>query len=163
MIQEESTTTTYRKQLVELLNGGTAHASFEEAIKDLPFKLTGVRPENLPYSIWELCEHIRITQWDMVEFSKNPKHVSPKWPDKYWPASKAPATLEQFEKCIKQIKSDLKTMVALIEDENNDLAKPFPYGTGQTLLKEALQLADHTAYHIAEIIVVRRLLKIWNR
>ena len=164
MTEEEKLTETtgIRKQVIELLKGGTAHASFEDAIKDIPFKLAGVRPENLPYSVWELCEHIRIAQWDMVEFSRNPKHKSPKWPDKYWPISKAPISQEQFEKCIQQIKSDLKIMIDLLEDQQNDLFTPFPHGTGQNLIKEALQLADHTAYHTAEIIVVRRLLKIWN-
>jgi hypothetical protein len=159
---EKQSTTSLREHLIELLSSGTAHANFEDAIKDMPFKLAGVRPENLPYSVWELCEHIRIAQWDMVEFSRNPKHISPKWPEKYWPGTKAPASHDQFEKTIRQIKSDLNTMISLIEDESNDLLKPFPYGKGQTLLKEALQLADHTGYHTGEIIVVRRLLKIWN-
>ncbi len=151
-----------RKHLVEILNEGSAHVSFENAIAHMPFKLAGVRPENIPYSVWELCEHIRIAQWDMVEFCKNPKHKSPKWPDKYWPLTKGPISQDQFDKCIDQIKTDLQRMVLMIEDFNNDLFTPFPHGTGQNLLKEALQLADHTSYHTGEIIIIRRLLKVWT-
>ena len=158
----EDSNTLLRKQLVELLNGGSAHVNFENAIAHMPFKLAGVRPENIPYSGWELCEHIRIAQWDMVEFCKNAKHKSPKWPDKYWPLTKGPISQDQFDKCLDQIKYDLQRMVSMIEDFENDLFAPFVHGTGQNLLKEALQLADHTSYHTGEIIIIRRLLKVWT-
>ena len=147
-------------EIVQLLNGGTAHAKLDDALKDLPANLRGERPHGLPYSIWQLVEHIRIAQWDMLEFSKDGNHESPKWPDEYWPKETEPANEEAWEASIAQNKKDLNELIELVR--TGDLYAPIPHGTGQTLLREALQAADHTAYHVAEIIVLRRLLGAWK-
>lgn len=147
-------------ELVKLLQGGSAHAGFEKAVAGLPANLRGAKAHNLPYTIWQLVEHIRIAQWDMLEFSKDGSHKSPKWPDDYWPKETAPADDAAWEKSIKQIENELDEFVKLIK--HADLYAPIPHGSGQTILREALQVADHTAYHIAEIIIIRRLLGAWN-
>ncbi|HVV54116.1 MAG TPA: DinB family protein [Mucilaginibacter sp.] len=147
-------------ELLKLLNGGSAHASFKQAIEGLPPELRGAKPDKLPYSIWQLVEHIRIAQWDMLEFSKSGDHVSPKWPEAYWPQETAPAGDTAWDNSIKQIGADLDEFISLIK--KGGLYKPFPYGHGQSILREALQIADHNAYHTAEIIVIRRLLGAWR-
>lgn len=146
-------------ELVKLLNGGTAHAGLEDALNGLPAKLRGVKPDKLPYTIWQLVEHIRITQWDMVRFSKDEKHRSPKWPDDYWVKEDAPADQAAWNGSLKQINDDRQEFIGLLKSE--DIYKPIPYGQGQSILLEALQIADHNAYHIAEIVVIRRLLGAW--
>ncbi len=148
--------------LIHLIEQGNAHASLDDALKDMPYSLLGERAENLPYSIWQLSEHIRIAQWDILEFSKNQNHVSPKWPDAYWPAEIQPASEAAWEKCIDAIQSDRKEFIDLIKNAGDDLYEPFEYGDGQTLLKEALVLADHNSYHTGEIIIIRRLLNAWK-
>lgn len=147
-------------ELVKLLNGGGAHVGLKEATAGIPYHFLGERPHDLPYSIWQLVEHIRIAQWDMLEFSKSSTHQSPKWPDEYWPKETAPSDEESWEKTLKQIDHDLKAFIELVQTK--DLYETIPHGAGQTILREALQIADHTAYHIAEIIVIRRLLGIWK-
>ncbi|WP_231460267.1 MULTISPECIES: DinB family protein [unclassified Pedobacter] len=147
-------------ELKKLLNGGIAHASFQDAISGLPFHLLGAKPYNLPYSIWQLVEHIRIAQWDMFEFSKDVNHKSPEWPDDYWPKETAPKNEQEWEDSLKQINDDLAAFINLIESE--DLFEKIPHGSGQNILREALQIADHNAYHIAEIVVIRRLLGVWK-
>ncbi|WDF56590.1 DinB family protein [Mucilaginibacter sp. KACC 22063] len=147
-------------EIVKLLQGGTAHASFQDAIDGLAPELRGERPYGLPYSIWQLVEHIRIAQWDMLEFSKDGNHQSPKWPDDYWPKEAAPKDNEAWDNSIKQIESDLEEFIRLLKSE--DIYTKIPHGDGQTILREALQMADHTSYHISEIILIRRLLKAWK-
>jgi len=147
-------------ELEKLLRGGTAHVSLHDALKDLPIDLLGKKPEHLPYSIWQLVEHIRIAQWDMLEFCKSAEHQSPEWPEGYWPEESAPEDSETFEASVKRIWSDLEEFIALLHAGN--LYAPLAHGTGQTLLREALQIADHTAYHVAEIVVIRRLLGAWK-
>src|ERR1700743_1824784 len=147
-------------ELVKLLNGGSAHAGFDEALKGLPANLRGVKPDRLPYSIWQLVEHIRIAQWDMLEFSKHEKHKSPKWPDEYWVKETAPKDETAWQKSIRQINDDREEFIELLGKE--DIYKAIPHGDGQSILREALQIADHNAYHIAEIIVIRRLLGVWR-
>jgi hypothetical protein len=147
-------------ELVKLLEGGSAHAGFDEALENLPKELRGGKPDKLPYSIWQLVEHIRIAQWDMVEFSKHEKHKSPKWPDEYWVKESAPADEVAWEKSIKQINNDRDDFIKLLKSE--DIYQKIPHGDGQTILREALQIADHNAYHIAEIIIIRRLLGAWK-
>jgi len=149
-------------ELVSLIDHGTAHASFEDTVKGVPMELLTKIPDNLPYSVWQLTEHIRITQWDILEFSKGPGHQSPKWPDEYWPAVGEEISKEKWENTLKAICTDREAFLNLLKEEENDLYKPFSYGEGQSLLKEALQLADHTSYHLGEIIVVRRLLNDWK-
>jgi len=147
-------------ELIKLLNGGSAHAGLADALDKLPAKLRGQKPDGLPYSIWQLVEHIRIAQWDMLQFCIDPKHQSPKWPEGYWPDESEPANEQAWAASIEQIEADLARFIALLKTE--DIYKKIPGGTGQTLLMEALQIADHNAYHIAEIIVMRRLFKAWH-
>jgi hypothetical protein len=148
------------EELINLLQGGNAHVGLKDALKGLPAKRRGVHTNDLPYSIWQLVEHIRIAQWDMLEFSKDGRHKSPKWPDDYWPEEAAPANDAVWRKSIKQIDSDRKEFINLLKTA--DIYEAIPYGSGQTILREALQIADHNAYHIAEIIVIRRLLGAWK-
>lgn len=149
------------QSLTELLNGGHAHVSFSDAVAGIPQQLIGAKHELLPYTIWQLVEHIRIAQWDIVEFSSNKDHVSPSWPDEYWPKEPAPARSALWEESLSQIKADRETFIALLHDTTRDLFHPFPYGEGQHLFREALLIADHTSYHTGEILVLRRLLKCW--
>lgn len=147
-------------ELEKLLNGGGAHVNLNDVTKDIPFNLLGERPYGLPYSIWQLVEHIRIAQWDMLEFSKNGLHESPKWPDEYWPTEPAPETEDQWKASLESINKDIKEFIELISQ--SDLYEPIPHGSGQNILREAFQIADHNAYHVAELVVLRRLLGIWK-
>lgn len=147
-------------ELEKLLQGGSAHVGLKKALDGLPPGLRGEKPAPLPYSIWQLVEHIRIAQWDMVEFCKDARHQSPQWPDEYWPKETAPASEEAWNKSVEQINADLESFIGLLRGA--DLYKPLPHGSGQTVLLEALQLADHNAYHTAEIVVIRRLLGAWK-
>ncbi len=147
-------------ELTKLLLGGSAHASFHDAIKGLKPSLRGVKPDGMPYSIWQLVEHIRIAQWDMLQFSKDANHQSPKWPDDYWPKENAPEHEDAWKGSIKQIDSDLDEFIELLEHSN--IYQVLEHGDGQTILREALQLADHNSYHIGEIIALRRVLGDWK-
>lgn len=149
-------------ELIDLINKGNAHMSFEDAVAGVELDLLTVIPDDLPYSIWQLIEHIRITQWDIVEFCLSKDHVSPKWPDEYWPEPVEKVSQEQLNASIQQVKTDRERFFSLLNDINRDLYTAFPYGEGQTLLKEALLIADHTSYHLGEIIVLRRLLGNWK-
>lgn len=151
-----------RKQLVELLKGGNAHASFEDTVRDFPAHLRGMRPKDGPHSPWELLEHLRIAQWDILEFSRDPKHRSPKFPEGYWPKSPEPPDAMAWMESIQSFTSNLESMIALIEDEATDLYAPIPHGDGQTVLREALLIADHNAYHLGQLLLVRRVLGAWN-
>jgi hypothetical protein len=151
-----------RQHLLDLLRGGNAHLNFDEALTGLPPQLRGVRPPGLPYSPWRLLEHMRIAQWDILEFSRNPKHVSPEFPAGYWPETDAPPDEKAWQKSIRQFRADLKAMQDLVEDPATDLFAPIPHGEGQTILREALLLADHNSYHLGEMVVVRRLLGAWE-
>lgn len=151
-----------RTHLLALLRGGNAHVEFDRATKGVPAKLRGAKPAGQPHTSWRLVEHMRITQWDILEFSRNPKHVSPKWPDEYWPAGDAPPNPRAWENCLKDFRSDRRAIEKLVADPANDLLAPFPHGEGQTLLREALLVVDHTSYHIGQLIIVRRLLGAWT-
>lgn len=151
------------EHLENLLTKGNAHATIDDALDKVSFDLVGKKPGNLPYSIFQLAEHIRIAQWDILEFSGNEQHVSPKWPDGYWPDDAEPKSKADWDSCIRQIKSDRKEFVSLLANNQENLFKPFPHGDGQTLLREALLLADHNSYHTGEIIVVRKLLGDWKK
>jgi hypothetical protein len=148
-----------RTELDRLLAGHGAHVDFEAAVADFPANLRTVRPEGSPHSAWDLLEHLRIAQWDMLEFCRNPKHVSPEWPDGYWPDPSAPP---QWNKSVQAFRKDLEEMRKLVGDPKSDLFTAFAHGDGQTLLREALQLADHNAYHIGELVFLRRLLGAWK-
>ncbi len=151
------------EQLAELIENGHAHATLGDVVKGLPLKDIGVKPGGLPYSIWQLVEHIRITQWDILEFSRNPAHTSPKWPDEYWPAEDVPAGEKEWKESLRRIESDRKEFLELLRSDNVDLYTPFPHGDGQNLLREAMLIADHTSYHLGEILVIRRLLNNWKQ
>ena len=150
-----------REQLLYLLRGGGAHVDFEKAIQGLPPKLRGVKPEGAPYSAWQLLEHMRITQWDILEFSRNPEHVSPEWPSGYWPEAEAPPSPAAWEKSVKEFRADMEAMQAMVEDPGTDLLARIRGGSGQTVLREALLVADHNAYHLGELVLVRRMLGAW--
>jgi DinB superfamily len=151
-----------RDQLVKLLEGGTAHADFDRAVERFPAALRGVKPAGAPHSAWELLEHLRLAQWDMLEFSRNPRHKSPPWPDGYWPATPEPPKPGAWNKSVAAFRADLEAMRKLVSDPRSDLFTPFAHGDGQTLLREALQLADHNAYHLGELVFLRRLLGAWK-
>ncbi len=152
------------KQLIALLQGGQAHATFDDAVKDFPDDLRGTVPPNLPYSAWQLLEHLRITQHDILNFSAPPTggYHPLQWPNEYWPKTPNPPSPQAWDQSIRAIRGDLKTFIALIENAGSDLVKPFRWGDGQNLLREALLVADHTAYHLGELIVLRRLLGAWH-
>ncbi len=150
-----------RRHLLELLKGGNAHVRFEEAIAGIPAKLRGRKPAGLPHSPWMLLEHMRIAQWDILEFSRNRKHVSPDWPKGYWPGSATPPNQSAWNASIKAFGKDLKAMQNLVANPKTGLHTPIPWGEGQTILREALLLADHNAYHVAQLVDVRRLLGAW--
>jgi len=151
-----------REHLLNLLNGGHAHADFSAAIKNLPANLRGKRPRGAEHSPWEILEHLRIAQWDILEFSRNAKHKSPDWPGGYWPASAAPPNEKAWDKSARAFRRDLKTMCDLVSDTATDLYAKIPHGDGQTILREALLAADHNAYHLGEMVLVRRLLGNWK-
>jgi hypothetical protein len=153
--------TSLREHLVSLLKGGSAHLDFEAAIEGLPAEARGGRPAGLPHTPWRLLEHMRIAQWDILEFSRNPAHVSPAWPAGYWPEGDAPPDTAAWDRSVAAFRADLKAMQALVADPANDLFAPFAHGQGQTLLREALLLADHNAYHLGQFVTVRRLLGAW--
>jgi DinB superfamily len=151
-----------REQVVELLRGGQAHVTFEDAVKDFPAKLRGVKPKGAEHSAWEILEHIRIAQWDILEFSRHAKHDSPKWPEGYWPEAEAPASDAAWKKTIEAIKMDRQTMIELVENPKTDLFAKIPHGTGQNILREALLIADHNSYHSGELVLLRRILGAWT-
>lgn len=151
-----------RQHLLELLKGGSAHTSFQDAIRDFPAELRGKRPKGSPHSPWELLEHIRIAQLDILEFSRNPKHESPKWPEGYWPESPEPPDEKAWDRSVHSFCQELQTMCALVADDATDLYARIPHGDGQTVLREALLLADHNAYHLGQLVLLRRMLGAWN-
>jgi hypothetical protein len=150
-----------RKHLLYLLGDGGAHLDFERAIADLPPDLRGAKPAGLPFTPWRLLEHLRITQWDILEFSRNPKHVSPRWPEGYWPPDDAPPHHKAWDRSVKAFRVNRRTMRDLVANPSTDLFGPIPHGDGQTILREALLLADHNAYHLGQVVLVRRLLGAW--
>jgi hypothetical protein len=151
-----------RSHVLELLRGGHAHADLDSALSDFPPKLRGKRPKGAEHTAWQLLEHIRIAQWDILQFSRNAKHVSPKWPQGYWPQTEAPPSAAVWNASIRQVRGDQKAMEKLVTSKKSDLFAKIPHGTGQTLLREALLLADHNAYHIGQLVLLRRLLGAWK-
>jgi hypothetical protein len=151
-----------RQHLADLLSSEHAHVGLRKALEGLPAKSRGLRPKGTEHSIWELLEHLRIAQWDILEFSRDAKHVSPKFPEGYWPARPAPSSEAAWKKSIADFERDLEAMKKLVLDESSDLFAKIPHGDGQTLLREALLVADHNAYHIGQIVLGRRLLGDWK-
>jgi hypothetical protein len=150
-----------REHVLYLLDGGGAHAKFNEVVADIPPKLLAQKPAGLPHSLWRLLEHLRIAQWDILQFSRNPKHTSPKWPEGYWPKTEGPPSPAAWNGSVKKFRQDLKAMQDLVKDPKTDLFAKIPWGDGQIVLREALLLADHNAYHLGQMLDVRRLLGAW--
>ena len=147
-----------RDQLVKLLDSDQAHLKFDDAVKDFPPALRGVRPDGGPHSAWELLEHLRLAQWDILEFTRDPRHVSPAFPDGYWPAAAEPPAVTAWDESIAAFRANLGAFAALAADESIDLHARIPHGDGQTLLRQVLLAADHNAYHLGQLVMVRRLL-----
>lgn len=151
-----------RAHVAYLLKGGGAHLNFEQAIADLPKDLRGATVEGVPHSPWRLVEHMRICQWDILEFSRNPKHVSPEFPDGYWPKTDAPPRSKSWDESIRAFRRDLRAMLNLVSNPKTDLFAPIPHGDGQTILREALLVADHNAYHLGQLVMLRRFMGAWQ-
>ncbi len=148
-----------RDHLVQLLDGGHAHIALKDVVKNFPLDQTGVRPDAAPHSAWELLEHIRIAQNDILRFSQSAGHESPEWPEGYWPASPAPEKPELWMRSVRNIRKDLAEFITMVRDPKCDLYRPFPWGDGQTLLREALLIADHNSYHLGQLVLVRKALE----
>ena len=148
--------------LEDLLIKGNAHVTLDDALNDIPFEILGERPADLPYSIWQLAEHLRIAQFDILDFSRNADYAHLKWPDDYWPKENYPASENDWQQCVDQIKADRKAFIDLLKSAAITLFEPIAHGTGQTLLREALVLADHNSYHTGQIILLRKMLNAWK-
>ncbi|HET6177462.1 MAG TPA: DinB family protein [Candidatus Sulfotelmatobacter sp.] len=147
-----------RKHVLALLTEGDAHLKFDAAVDKLPHELRGKRPKGAAHSPWELLEHLRIAQWDILEFSRDPKHVSPEFPEGYWPKQPGPANEKAWDDSVAAFHKDLKAMANLVADASVDLLAPIPHADGKTLLREALVLADHNSYHLGQLVLTRQLL-----
>jgi hypothetical protein len=150
-----------RQQLAKLIDWNEAHADLSAAVHNFPAKLRGKVPDGLPHSAWQLLEHVRIALWDILEFSCDAKHKSPKWPEGYWPETEAPPSDKAWDESVKSILKTQEDLRNLVTDPSHDLLKPFPHGDGQTLLREALLAADHGAYHLGQLVLVRKALGAW--
>ena len=151
-----------REHLLFLLTGEGAHAGFEAAVKDVSPRIRGLKPKGADHTPWELLEHLRIAQWDILEFSRNAKHVSPEWPAGYWPPAAEPPDDAAWDESVAAFSADLDAMAALASDESIDLYAPIPWGTGQTVLRELLLVAAHNAYHLGQLVLVRKMLGEWE-
>ena len=151
-----------REHVLYLLRGGGAHLNFEQAIADLPEDLKGAKVEGVPQTPWRLLEHLRICQWDILEFSRNADHISPDFPDRYWPGGDAPPDPESWDRSVAAFRADLQAMIDLVADPDTDLYARIPHGDGQTVLREALLVADHNAYHLGQMVFLRRCLGAWE-
>ncbi len=150
-----------REHLVYLLKGGGAHVHFTDAIEGFPEAKRGAFIEGLPHTGWQLLEHVRIAQWDILEFSRDPKHVSPGFPEGYWPKTPVPPDESAWEKSVQAFQHDLQEMIKLVKNPRTDLYAKIPHGDGQTILRETLVLADHNAYHLGQLVDLRRVLGAW--
>lgn len=148
-----------REHVLYVLRGEGAHINFEDFVSDFRVEFCGQKIEGVPYTAWQVLEHMRIAQWDILEFSRDPKHVSPKWPEGYWPPQDKFGTSELWQETVEAFRSDLEQMENLVGDAATDLFAKIPHGTGQTILREALLIADHNAYHLGALVVLGRILK----
>jgi hypothetical protein len=152
-----------RRHLVYLLGDGGAHVDFDTAIARFPAAQRGARIAGAPHTAWQLLEHLRIAQWDILEFSRNAGHVSPKFPDGYWPNTDSPPSARAWNKSVRTFQKDLRAMIRLVSNPKTDLFASIPHGDGQTILREAFLIADHNAYHIGQLVLLRKLLDAWPR
>ena len=150
-----------RKHLVYLLGDGGAHLDFDTAIARFPAADRGTMIKGAPHTAWQLLEHLRIAQWDILEFSRDPTHVSPKFPDGYWPRTEAPPSTRAWTESVRAFQRDLRAMIRLVSNPKTDLFARIPHGDGQTILREALLVADHNSYHIGQLVLLRKLLDAW--
>lgn len=146
-----------RDHLARFLDWDSAHMRFDDAVKDFPLAQRGIRPPGAPHSAWELLEHLRIGLWDIVEFSRDAKHVSPPWPSGYWPSTPAPPTDTAWDESVAAYQAALRALAAMTRDGSNDLFARIPHGDGQTLLREILVAGDHNAYHVGQLVMLRRM------
>ncbi|HXJ94506.1 MAG TPA: DinB family protein [Terriglobia bacterium] len=151
-----------REHVLYLLRGGGAHVDADKALADLPAELRGSAVPGLPFTAWRLLEHMRLAQWDILEFSRNAKHVSPPWPAGYWPETDAPPDAKAWDRSVAAFRADLRAMEKLVADPKTDLHAKIPHGDGQTVLREAQLVADHNAYHVGQLVMLRRLLGAWQ-
>ena len=151
-----------KEHVLYLLKGGGAHLNFEQAIADLPDDLKGAKVNEVTHTPWRLLEHLRICQWDILEFSRNPQHVSPDFPEGYWPVGDAPPDAESWDKSVQAFREDLQAMMDLVAAAETDLYARIPHGDGQTILRQALLVADHNAYHLGQLVFLRRCLGAWE-
>ena len=151
-----------RQFLAAFLDWKEAHAGFDSAIADLPAKLRGTRPEGAPYSVWELVEHIRLAQRDILDFCRDAHYQEKQWPDAYWPRTPAPPSAKDWDESLRQYHADVEAFKRLVADPGFDLFAKVPWGSGQTHIREAVLTADHTAYHVGQIVPVRRPPGAWQ-
>jgi len=151
-----------RQQIAKVLDWNEAHADFGAAVNDLPAPMRGRVPEGFPHSAWQLLEHLRLALWDILEFSRDARHKSPQWPEGYWPATVAPPSNKAWDSSVDSVLKHLEALRKLVTDPSRDLFAPLPHGTGQTLLREALLAADHNAYHLGQLVLVRKALGAWH-
>jgi hypothetical protein len=150
-----------RQQVAYLLKGGGAHVQFNDAIDRLPANKRGAFAAGLPHTAWQLVEHMRLAQWDLLEFSRNPKHVSPEFPEGYWPNTPSPKSNNDWDRAVRDFKKNLREMIRMVQNPRSDHFSPIKHGQGQNILREALILADHNSYHIGQLICLRRALHTW--
>lgn len=151
----------FREQLVQLLSGRNAHYTFDDAVKSFPMEAINTKPPNVPYSCWHLIEHLRLAQWDILEFVRDPDHVSPKWPEGYWPSPDELADPDDWQHTIDFFRADLKAMEGIAQNTSIDLLSEIPHAPGYTYLREILLVADHNAYHIGELSILRQIIGTW--
>lgn len=150
-----------RAHLRALLKGGDAHATVDQAVADMPVDRRHVAPSGAPFTPWQVLEHARIAQWDILEFSRDAAHVSPEWPAGYWPAAKPTPPAGAWDETVRALRADLAALERLVSDPATDLYASIPHGTGQTVLREALVAATHTSYHLGQLVLLRKLLGAW--
>lgn len=151
-----------REQVLYLLQGGAAHLHFDQAVEGLPSEMRAAKIDGVPHTMWRLLEHMRICQWDILDFCRNSQHVSPEFPDGYWPDGDAPPNDNAWDQSLRTFRADQQAMIDLISDPGTDLLAPISHASGQTILREALLLADHNAYHLGQMVFLRRCLGVWE-
>jgi hypothetical protein len=150
-----------REHLQKVLDWDAAHATFDSAVEGIPPEKRGVAPARLPHSPWQILEHIRRTQWDILDFCRNPEYVEPKSMTEYWPDGPAPPSASAWDESVAAVRRDRGDLKKMAGDAKLDLFAKVPQGNGQTYLREVLLVADHTAYHVGQLVLTRRLLGIW--
>jgi hypothetical protein len=148
----------FRRMLTDAMRGHESHLDFDSAVKDFPAKLRGAKPDGAPHTAWQLLEHLRIAQRDILDFSRDPKHKSPAWPEGYWPATEAPPNEKAWEASVHEFQNDAREFKKLVQDTSQDLFKAFEHGDGQTLLREALLVATHNSYHLGQLLFLKKML-----